>query len=317
LEALHSRHPKHPAGFHYLIHAYDNPVLAPRAENVARGYSDIAPNVPHALHMPAHIFVRLGLWQDVIDWNTRSAQAALEQPVNGAVSKHYVHAIDYLVYGYLQQSQDQLAHEALAEMLSQGRFQPGFVTAYGLAAAQARYALERERWDDAAALQSRVPATFDWDKYPAVVAISEFSRGIGAARSGKLDVASDAIEQLDALHQQLVDSGDRYWSVLVDSQRHSVRAWLAYAQGEQQQAVDQMRVAADLEDSIDKHPVTPGSVLPARELLGDMLLSMGQHAEALAAYDSALAISPNRLRSQHGVRQATDAQRLSANAMTR
>lgn len=307
LEALHERHPKHPGGFHYLIHAYDNPVLAARAEDVARGYADIAPDVPHALHMPSHIFVRLGLWPDVVDWNIRSAQAAARQPVNDMVSKHYVHAIDYLVYGYLQQAQHQRALDALDELLAKGTFEPSFPTAYGLAAAQARYPLEREHWADAAKLRSKVPATFNWDAFPAVVAITEFARGLGAARSGNDDVARDAISQLDKLHDDLTKKGDQYWSVLVDSQRTSVAAWLAFAQGQHDRALVQMLKAADLEDSLDKHPVTPGSVLPARELLGDMLLALDRHSEALDAYNQAMATSPNRLRSLRGASSANEA----------
>lgn len=304
LEKLHEQAPHHPAGFHYLIHAYDNPVLAARAVEIARGYDQLAPSVPHALHMPSHIFVRLGLWQDTIAWNRRSADAAKRQPVGGKTSLHYAHAMDYLIYAHLQRGEDQNAKRALAELSAIGNHQDNFVSAYGVAAGQARYPLERARWAEAAMLPVRTPPTVAWDKYPAATAISHFARGLGAARSENLKVARQAVSALDALHQQLQDTEQNYWATLVAAQRTAVGAWISFAQGDRNEALRLMHEAAGLEDSVDKHPVTPGAVLPARELLGDMLSSLDKPDESLTAYEAALVISPNRFRSLYGAWQA-------------
>ncbi len=306
LEDLHARLPEHPAGFHYLIHAYDNPPLAERALEVARGYGQIAPDVPHALHMPSHIFVRLGLWEETIDWNKRSAAAAFRQPVDGATSTHYAHALDYLVYAHLQRGEEQIARSVIDSIHEPERYQDNFVVAYNLAAAQARYPLEREQWAEAAALAPRLPASLSWDRFPATEAISHFARGLGAARSGDPATAQGAMTTLDALHQQLLDTGQAYWAVLVDSQRNTIAAWIAYAEDRPEAALERMRTAADLEDSVDKHPVTPGAVLPARELLGDMLVLLGQPVAAIEAYEASLTISPGRFRSLHGAARAAE-----------
>ena len=305
LQALHAAHPDHPGLFHYTIHAYDNPVLAAQAEDVARGYDKIAPNVPHALHMPSHIFVRLGMWPDVIAWNRRSAAAALDQPVAGGVSMHYPHAIDYLVYAHLQRGEDEEAQAALDELLSvDGQIQSNLAAAYGLAAARARLPLERGDWAAAAALQSAVPAYFPWDQHPAAQAITEFAVGLGAARTGDVAVAAASAERLDALHARLEEMNDTYWAIQVDAQRKTVRAWQALAEERADDAVALMQEAADLEDSVDKHPVTPSAVRPARELLADMLATVGRPAEAIQAYDQTLAVSPGRLNALHGAGMA-------------
>lgn len=304
LEGLHSKAPMHPAGYHYTIHAYDNPMLAERALDVSRGYGNIAPDVPHALHMPTHIFVRLGLWDDVIEWNTRSARAALSQPVNGMTSLHYAHAIDYQVYGYLQKGQEHKAREILDKLNSTNTFQDSFASAYAIAAAQARIALERSDWEKAATLPVRTHQTISWDKYPWFEAITYFSRGIGTARSGNIDAANTNLSRLNELYNRTRESGQDYWAILVDSQRKSVESWIMFSKGQKIQALELMTLAADLEDSVDKHPVTPGAVLPARELLGDMLIELGQYEESIAAYERALEISANRLRSLTGIKTA-------------
>ena len=166
LEALRTKAPEHPGLFHYIIHAYDNPMLASRALEVARGYDKIAPEVPHALHMPTHIFVRLGLWPEAIDWNVRSAAAAKRQSVGGVVSLHYIHALDYLMYAYLQQCQDKMAQDVLHKINAVENYPASFASAYAIAAAQARYPLERAQWANAAALKVRTHSSFPWDKYP-------------------------------------------------------------------------------------------------------------------------------------------------------
>lgn len=304
LEELHRKAPQHPAGYHYTIHAYDNPMLAERGLEVSRGYGTIAPDVPHALHMPTHIFVRLGLWDDVIEWNKRSAQAALNQPVSGMTSLHYAHAIDYLVYGYLQKDQEYEAQQVLKKLNSTNNFQDSFASAYAIAAAQARIALERSDWETAAALPVRTHQSFPWDKYPWFEAITYFSRGIGAARSGNLQSAEADLAMLNKLYNLTREAKQDYWATLVDSQRKSVESWIMFSQGRKAQALELMTAAADLEDSVDKHPVTPGAVIPARELLGDMLVELGHYEESIVAYERALEVSANRLRSLTGIKTA-------------
>lgn len=304
LEGLHNKAPMHPAGYHYTIHAYDNPMLADRALDVSRGYGTIAPDVPHALHMPTHIFVRLGLWNDVIEWNTRSARAALSQTVNGMISLHYAHAIDYLVYGYLQKGQEYEARQILEKLNATNNFQDSFASAYAIAAAQARIALERSDWDKAAALPVRTHQAFTWDKYPWFEAITYFSRGIGAARSSNIEAANANLSKLNELYNRTREAGQDYWAILVDSQRKSVESWIMFSEGQKVQALELMTTAADLEDSVDKHPVTPGAVIPARELLGDMLIELGKYEESISAYERALEVSTNRLRSLNGIKTA-------------
>jgi tetratricopeptide (TPR) repeat protein len=306
LEDLNAEAPEHPAGFHYLIHAYDNPMLAQNAVEIARGYNKIAPDVPHALHMPTHIFVRLGLWGDVVNWNRRSADAAWKQPVNGAASLHYAHAMDYLVYGNLQVGDDVKALEALEELNAVRKYQDSFASAYAIAAAQARFPLERSKWAQAADLEVRSHPSFPWDKYPWFESIIYFARGLGAARSGDIQAAEKNRDKLDVFNQRTQNAGQNYWAVLVDSQRKSVGAWIAFSEGGKGQAVELMRRAADLEDSVDKHPVTPGAVLPARELLGDMLLNLEKFDDAIQAYETSLEISTNRLRSLYGAGRAAE-----------
>ncbi len=293
METLLEQSPQHPGLFHYTIHAYDNPVLANRAVNVARGYDKLAPDVPHALHMPTHIFVRLGLWDGVIQWNIRSAKAAWNQPVGNQTSMHYVHALDYLMYAYLQQGKVHLAEEVLTRINRVDNFHPTSATAYGIAAAQARLPLERRQWNDAAALALRSHSTFPWDKFPEFEAMTYFARAYGAVRLGDVASARSSKAQLDLFYDQATKAGQTYWAVHVDAQRKTIEAWVAYAEGNVQKALQMMQLAADIEDSVDKHPVTPGAILPAREILGDMLLLLDQPERALAAYETSLSISPN------------------------
>lgn len=305
LEQLLAGSPQHPGLFHYTIHAYDNPRFADRAVDVARGYDRLAPEVPHALHMPSHIFVRQGLWEDVAAWNRRSADAALKHVVNGKATLHFPHAMDYLVYARLQQGRDADAVSALEELKRMSDFNPELGVAYGLAAPPARVALERRAWADAAALPIQ-PENFPWDRFPAAESITWFARGVGAARSGDPDAAERAIEQLNFLHQKLVDANESYWAILTDAQRIAVGAWLQYEEGNKEDALETMKRAADLEDSVDKHPVTPSAVLPARELYGEMLLLEGRTDEALEAFEASLMVSRNRLNSLTGAARAAE-----------
>lgn len=300
LEELHKLAPEHPGLFHYIIHAYDNTVLAEKAVDVAHGYDKIAPDVPHALHMPSHIFVRLGYWPEVIDWNRRSADSALRQPVGDQTSGHYAHALDYLVYAYLQRGEDNKARKVVEDINMITNFQQSLGVAYAVAAVSARYSLERERWEEAANLPVQAPNMFPLEKYPATESILHFARGIGAARSGQLDKAQNSLQELERVHERLIQSGEIYWAILTDAQRLSVDAWMAFSKGDHARALDLMKEAADREDSVDKHPVTPGHILPARELLGDMLVELNMLTEAHQAYEISLKLSANRLRSLYG-----------------
>jgi tetratricopeptide (TPR) repeat protein len=307
LEKLFAQDPEHPGAIHYLIHAYDHPALAEKAVPAARVYDKIAPDVPHALHMPSHIFVRLGHWDETISWNVRSAAAALRQPVGDAVSHHYPHALDYKVYGYLQKAQDKKAMEALAAGTAHEKYQESFISAYALGAMPARIHLERRQWGDAAAMPTRTPENFNWDAFPWTESMPYFARGIGAARTGKVKEADAAVKKLDEIRKATEKAGEPYWARQVKVQRDAVAAWVALARKSRGQAVKLMRAAADSEDGVDKHPVTPGPVLPARELLGDMLMEIKRPAEALAAYEAALLVTPNRLYAYHGAARAADA----------
>jgi len=284
---------RHPGLFHYTIHAYDNPVLAERGVKIANGYDKIAPNVPHALHMPSHIFVRLGMWPQTINWNIRSAKAAEEQSKD-AMSLHYIHAVDYLIYAYLQQGQYQKAAQLLEKVNGIQNYQDSFATAYGLAGAQSRSIIEQKKWDEAATIQVRSHSEFPWDKYPQYEAITYYVKGLGAARSGDIASAKKDKAMLDQLYAATVNNGQSYWATIVDAQRQTVDAWITYESGDKAKGLQMMQVAADLEDSVDKHPVTPGAVMPARDMLGDMLLMSDRPGDALAAYEASLKISPKR-----------------------
>jgi tetratricopeptide (TPR) repeat protein len=306
LENLRVKAPMHPGLFHYTIHAYDNPLLADRAMEVAKGYDKIAPEAPHAQHMPSHIFVRMGLWSLSAEWNQRSAEAAKKQSKPGELSLHYIHAMDYLIYAYLQKVQDQKALDTLVTVNNVEKYQDSFASAYGIAAAQARYSLELRQWEKAANLKLRTHSTFPWDKYPGFEAITHFARGLGAGRSNDITKARASIKELDRLYGLTKKAGQDYWAVLVDSQRNTVAAWAAYSEGMTDNALQLMKKAADLEDSVDKHPVTPGAVLPARELLGDMLVLADKYEEAIDAYETSLLISPNRFNSLYGAGYAAE-----------
>jgi tetratricopeptide (TPR) repeat protein len=305
-EQVLARVPDHPGAHHYIIHAYDYPELADRALAVARNYGKIAPEVPHSLHMPTHIFTRFGIWQESIEMNRRSADAALKHPVNGAISLHYTHAIDYLAYAYLQRGEDQKAMQVLKSLRAlDGPFQVHIASAYTFAAVPARIALERQAWTEAASLKPRIPDNYPWERFPAAEAITYFARALGEARTGNEEAAAQALVRLEALRDLSADTS-AYWAKQVEIMRLSAMAWLKYGAGAKKNALDMMQRAAALESSTVKHPVTPGEVLPARELLGDMLIEMGRYREALEAYVTALERSPNRFNSLYGAGRAAE-----------
>jgi hypothetical protein len=298
--------PNHPGVAHYIIHSYDYPELAARGLPAARQYAKIAPGVPHALHMPSHIFTRLGLWQESIQSNlaaSAAGKAFAERSHMGASWSEQIHATDYLEYAYLQGAQDKQARRILDETIAIERVSPeDMKSAYALAAVPARYALERERWADAAqvALHPGLP----WSRYPWTEAIVWFARGLGAGRTGDLKSAHNALDRLDAIHQGLAQAKNDYWGAGVEVQRLAVAAFVARMEKKDAEAERLMRSAAELEDSLEKHAVTPGAVLPARELYGDLLLELGKPAPALAAYEASLQRAPNRFYALSGAARA-------------
>jgi tetratricopeptide (TPR) repeat protein len=306
LEALRARRPHHPGAVHYLIHAYDNPPLAEQALAAARSYDQIAPEVPHALHMPTHIFTRLGLWLESVRWNIRSREAARNLIVDGAIYSEFGHASDYMTYAYLQAGRDSDARRVREVLFEAPRVQDVFVTAYAYAAVSARIELELGQWEEAAAITPSRPATISWDAYPSCEAIVHFARGIGAARSGQPERARASAAKLADLAQALKAADLPYWTQQTLVQKRAVEAWILHAEGKTREALIAMGESADAEDGLDKHPVTPGAVLPARELYGDMLLIEDRFEEALAAYEATLRISPNRFNSLAGAARSSE-----------
>ena len=297
LEALNEKSDLHPGVYHYLIHAYDNPVLYERALPIAAEYGKIAPDVAHSLHMPSHIFVRAGYWDEVIEWNIRSAKAARAHPLGELLSSHYAHAMDYMIYGHLQRAEYAKAEELLAEFTGALNQQSNFGSAYALAASPVRVALEQEQWEILAGMSGDMHPAIAWERFPQAIAMRWFAIGLGAARSGDVDKASEALLQLADLRPPLEASKQVYWLKLLDAQMLSVEAWMEKNSGNSALAISLQSEAADIEDAVGKSPVTPGHVLPARELLGDLLAELGRTDEANQAYEDTLAQAPNRLRS--------------------
>ena len=306
--------PQHPGVAHYIIHSYDFPTLAERGLPAARRYARIAQDSPHALHMPSHIFTRLGLWDDSIRSNIDSAAAArkdVERTLPGARSFDELHAMDYLAYAYLQSGRDTEARQVLEDAARAEKFdRENFVAAYALTAIPARLALERRDWKAATAVALR-PQGFPWDRFPYTEATVVFARAVGFARTGDTAAARREIDRLEKLRDSLKGAGNAFWADTVEIVRLESAAWLARAEKKDAEAVELMRSAAALEDSIDKHPVTPGPILPAREQLGDLLLELGRPAEALAEYRADLTASPGRLNGLYGAARAA---RLSGDA---
>jgi hypothetical protein len=299
LEKVFAEQPNHPGVAHYLIHSYDYPPIASRGLSAARRYAGIAPAAPHALHMPSHIFTREGLWQESIGSNPASAAAA---------KNHFdqLHAMDYLAYAYLQGAQDLVAKRVLEEAGAIRKVNPEhFVTGYALAAIPARYALERRRWADAASLTLQ-PSDFPWDRFPQAEAVLVFARGLGAAHSGNAAGARKEIPRLEALRGALIAAKQNYWAEQVEIQRQVAGAWVARAEGRNLEALRLMRAAADREDGTEKHPLTPGPIVPARELLGEMLLELADPRQALKEFETSHQVEPNRFRGLYGAARAAE-----------
>ena len=300
--------PLHPGAHHYIIHAYDNPVLAENALDTARNYDDVAPENTHALHMTSHIFTRRGLWPESITFNRRAANAALDRTPAGAISIHYLHALDYLAYAFLQQADDQKADEVLKELFAlEAPFQNHAATAYAFSAIPVRLGLDRHNWALASQATPRWPDAVQWEQYPHLVAISEFARALGSAKQGDFATAREAISEMEVLQEQAEALNMAYdWGIQVAIQKKAAEGWLAFEQGEQDKSLELMRQAAEMEASTDKNPITPGEVLPARELYGDLLLVTGDYDAALSEYEAALERSPNRFYSLYGAARAAE-----------
>jgi len=301
LEKQFVKYPDHPGVAHYLIHSYDAPPIAKQGLPAARRYASIAPAAPHALHMPSHIFTRVGAWEDSAATNVRSAAVAKKGVGESAEAYH---ASDYTVYAYLQLARDADARREMEEALKVTTgINPAqqFIAQYSMAAMPARYAMERGAWREAMQLQPQPSKILFAD------AITYFARALGAVRSGDTAAAEKDAGELARLHKALQDAKNNYWATEVEIQRLAVAGWIALAQGKTEDAQKLMRAAADLEDKNDKHPVTPGRIVPARELLGEMLLELKQPAPALKEFEASQVREPNRFRGYYGAARAAEA----------
>ena len=303
--------PDHPGVAHYLIHSFDFPQLASFALPAARRYADIAPASPHAQHMPSHIFVRLGLWDETIKSNLKSEAAARElakaQGLPGSSSER-LHAMDYLAYGYLQTGQDSQAERVLAELKAIERVHPPvFSVAYAATAIPARLVLERRKWKEAASLQlpDNVRNLAPLDQFTWGQAHIHFARAVGSARIGDAARARQELAKLTALEEAIkVPVGTYDWRTQVTVERQIVEAWVAKAEGRRDDALRIMKAAAELDDATEKHPVTPGAILPAREQLAELLMELGDPNGAVAEYEASLKRAPRRLAGLHGAARA-------------
>ena len=297
LEPLYRAHPQHPGLAHYLIHAYDSSELAPRGLAAARAYAKIAPSAPHALHMPSHVFTRLGYWDDSVASNLAARKAA---HAAGDVGEE-LHAMDYLTYAYLQLGRDADAKRIVDDIRTMhGLAASKFKIGYAVNAMPVRYAIERRQWAAATAL-APLP-----DSEPQVAAIVYWARAVGASRSGHPDDADADIGRIDASLARLRTAGNAYWATQTEVLADSARAWQLHARGKTDEAIARLRSAADTEDASEKLPLTPGPIVPAREQLGDLLLDAGRPADALREFRSALAASPGRRGASTGATQAAE-----------
>ncbi|MEP6464701.1 MAG: tetratricopeptide repeat protein [Parafilimonas sp.] len=309
LEGLYKVEPNHPGVIHYLIHTYDYPELAALALPAARRYAEVAPSSAHALHMPSHIFTRLGLWDESIQSNLKSIDAAKCYAESAGIPGHWdeeLHGLDYLVYAYLQKGEDSLAEKQVEYLKTINEVYPvNFKVAYAFAAIPCRYVLENKKWKEAAALE-KYPSNFSWNNFPWQEAIIHFTRLLGAAHIENIDAAKLELKKLDQLRDTLEKQKDSYKSMEVAIQIKAGEAWILFASGDKKHALNLMKLAADMEDSTSKHPVTPGEVLPARELLGDMFMQMNENEKALQAYEAVLKKCPNLFNSLYGAGKAAE-----------
>jgi tetratricopeptide (TPR) repeat protein len=303
LERLFAKMPEHPGLAHYIIHSYDYPTLAERALEAARRYARIAPDSPHARHMPSHTFTRVGYWQESVDANIASAEAARR---DGAVGEE-LHTMDYRIYAYLQMAQDASARtilQALPDVATgyspagNNGATPPLAAYFAMAAIPARFALERGAWSEAVAL---VPKATD---YPFTEALTHLANAVGAGHTGKRDIVSRAVDALTTITDGLRRQNESYWAEQTDIQRHQAAAWLAWVDKRPSAALAELRAAAAIEDRTEKSAVTPGPLVPAREMLGEFLLELKRPALAIKEFEAALVREPNRFRSLYGAARA-------------
>ena len=309
LEKLWKKNPNHPGVAHYLIHSYDYPALAERGLAAARSYGSIAPWVPHALHMPSHIFTRLGMWEESIAANRSSADASRAYAAmrhRDATEAEELHALDYMAYSYLQEGQDAKAKEIVDFAATVRKTNPEleFSAAYALAAIPSRYALERNAWSEAASLP--VPELPHWSSFPSFEGLIEYSHALGRAHTGDVEGARKAIDRMQQLRDSSTDPRLDYFKRHLDLQIQAASAWVTYSEGKKEDAVNLLRRTADAEDILGKHPVSPGALVPAREQLGDLLLNLNRPKEAQREFEAALKIYPGRFRGLYGAAQATE-----------
>ena len=297
LEPIFLNQPDHPGAAHYLIHSYDYPPIAKKGLEAARRYGKIAPDAPHALHMPSHIFTRVGAWRESIESNRASARAA------GDKSFDKWHAHDYIVYAHLQLGEHQAARQVVEEALNNPARIDHVGTAYAYAAMPARLALERAAWGEAAGLELFAADSFPWKKYSFAEAVNAFARGVGAAKSGDATRARVEVERLERLREA---TKVPYWAEQIAIQAEVVKGLVLLADGESKQAITTLREAAKREDATEKHAVTPGPLVPAREVLAYVLLENGDTKSALREFEAVLAKEPNRLRALSGAAQAAE-----------
>lgn len=310
LRPIYRAHPEHPGAMHYIIHADDIPGREREDLDVVRRYETLTHDNPHALHMPTHIYTRLGDWEGVVRGNLRAADAALKYPAGEhgeLVWDEFPHAIEYLVYAYLQQGADSKARAQIDRLLATPHIEPSAKTAFHLASTRARYTLERHAWREAAALVPGEPAVVDWKKFPWPDAVLWFARGYGALRAGDLDEAARARAQLEALEQRAAAGGEEVFARQIQMLRLVLEGWSAHAAGDDTTAVARLQQAIELEGATPKPPVTPAPTVPAGEVMGDLMTELGRPDDALAAYRVALARYPRRFNAMLGIARALTA----------
>ncbi|WP_347925343.1 hypothetical protein [Pontimicrobium sp. SW4] len=307
LEGLFAENPNHPGIAHYIIHNYDNPVLAPKALETARRYAKIAPSSSHAQHMPSHIFTRLGIWEESIESNLLSASSSRCYTEAAALSGAYfeeLHATDYLVYAYIQKGDNISAEQQYNQIKDLKSFYPTNITAaiYPLTAIPARLTLENRNWEKALQLELQ-EIDLNWTEFPWQKAILHFARAVGASHTSNFEIATQEIDILKKLHQDLIAQNDRSKSIQikqVEIQIKTSQAWMNFKMNEKEDGLALMKEAVEIERKTSKHPITPGDVLPAIELLGDMLLELDRYEEALIAYEENLKAHPYRFNGIYG-----------------
>jgi tetratricopeptide (TPR) repeat protein len=302
--------PTHPGAIHYTIHANDFAGRQDQALDVVRSYGEIAPQNPHALHMPSHIFVRLGEWDEVVRWNLRAAEAALAQrvgPSNEFVWDEYPHAVEYLAYAYLQQGRDDEAEGVIREINLKPDLEPSFKTAFHLASTASRFVLERKDWSAAAELPVRSPTWVNWDRYTWPEAIAWFTRGLGAAHIGDAGGVAQSLARLEALSARATEAGEGPFASEIDVLLFQLMAWKAHHDGQPDSALDLLARAIELDEATPKNPVTPGAQLPAMEMLGELYLELDDPRRAWEAFEQSDAVAPGRFNTILGMARSAAA----------